>query len=349
MSPSRALSLGLHFSPWASTPPDRALHAVLEAERLGFDSVWTAEGYGNDALTPLAWWGSQTKRVRLGTAVAQISARPPSGAAMAALTLDHLCGGRVILGLGASGPQVVEGWYGAPFARPLERTREYVDIIRQVARREEPVTYQGKQYELPLSGGTGLGKPLRLSLRPVRSEIPIFIGAEGPKNIAQTAAIADGWLSVFYSPFDDAFYRRALDDGFARPDARRGPDDFEVVAIVPVVVDDDAARAADKLREYFALYFGGMGAKSHNFHADVARRMGYEAEVDRIQAAYLDGRRDEAAALVPQELIEKLALVGPPDKIRHDLEAWRDSAVTTLSVQWAQVDKLPLIAELVLG
>lgn len=344
-----SLSVGLNVPPWSSTPPEQALELVREAERLGFDSVWTAEGYGNDALTPLAWWGSHTTRIKLGTAVAQISARPPTMAAMSALTLDVLSGGRFILGLGVSGPQVVEGWYGAPFTAPLGRTKEYVEIIRQVSRRDAPVQFQGKHYQLPLAGGTGLGKALKLSLRPERTELPIFIGAEGPKNIAQTAEIADGWVAAFYSPYDQEFYRQALDVGFSRPTARRNADTFEIVATVPIVIADDVETAANHLRKHYAMYFGGMGAKDQNFHANVARRMGYQSAVDAIQTAYLDGRREEAEALVPLELIEKLALVGPIEKVRDDLQAWRESPVTTINVQAPDLGSLRQIAELVLG
>src|SRR4051812_21413145 len=305
---------------------------IAEAERLGFDSMWVAEAYGSDVLTPLAWWGAATKRLRLGTAIMQMSARTPAAAAMAAMTMDHLSGGRFILGLGVSGPQVIEGWYGQPFGKPLARTREYIAILREIWAREGPVSFDGEYYTLPVRDGTGLGKPLKSSIRPVRSDIPVFLGAEGPKNIALAAEVCDGWLALFFSPHHESFYRDALAEGFAREGARRSFDDFEVCATVPIVIDDDVERAADAVRPMYALYFGGMGARNRNFHADVPRRMGYEDEVEKIQDAYLDGRKDEAAALVPTKLVEQLALVGPPDKIRHDLEAWRESFVTTLLV-----------------
>ncbi len=305
---------------------------MQEAERLGFDSMWTAEAYGSDALTPLAWWGARTESLRLGTAIMQMSARQPAAAAMAAMTLDHLSGGRFVLGLGVSGPQVVEGWYGQPFPKPLARTREYIAIIRQILAREEPVTFAGEHYKLPAEEGTGQGKALKSSVRPLREELPIFLAAEGPKNVALAAEVCDGWLALFYSPTEETFYREALDEGFAREGARRSAEDFEVVASVPVIVDDDVERAVDSVRPMYALYFGGMGSRKQNFHADVPRRMGYEAEVDRIQDLYLDGKKDEAAAAIPRELIEQLALVGPQEKIRHDLEAWKDSRVTTILV-----------------
>jgi F420-dependent oxidoreductase-like protein len=347
-----SLKLGLNTGFWASAAPSpAALEAVKEAERLGFDSIWTSEAYGCDVLTPLAWWGSQTEKVRLGTAIMQMSARRPTAAAMAAMTMDHLSGGRFILGMGVSGPQVVEGWYGEPFAKPLARTREYVSIVRDVISRREPVTSDGAHYPLPAQGRdgiTGLGKPLKSTLHPLRDRIPLCLGAEGPKNIALTAEIADGWLALFYSPHHDAeLYRPCLDEGFARRD--RPHDDFEIHASIPFVVDYDVERAADTIRPRLALYFGGMGARSMNFHREVPVRMGYEAEARKIQELYLDGKKDEAAAAVPTKLVEQLALIGPADKIRHDLEAWRASSVTSLLIEPGPPERLRQAAELVLG
>ena len=346
-----SLKLGLNTGYWASGPPSpAALAAVQEAERLGFDSIWTSEAYGSDALTPLAWWGAQTERVRLGTAIMQMSARRPAAAAMAAMTMDHLSGGRFVLGLGVSGPQVVEGWYGEPFAKPLARTREYVAIVRDAVARRAPVASDGPHYPLPVSGRegiTGLGKPLKSTLHPLRERLPICLGAEGPKNIALTAEIADGWLALFYSPHHDAeLYRPCLEEGFARRE--RPHDDFEIHASIPFIVHDDVEQAADMIRPRFALYFGGMGARSMNFHREVPVRMGYEAEARRIQELYLEGRKDEAAAAVPTKLIEQLALIGPADKIRHDLEAWRESSVTSLLIA-GPPELLRQAAELVLG
>jgi len=346
-----SLKLGLNTGYWASGPPSpAALAAVKEAERLGFDSIWTSEAYGSDALTPLAWWGAQTERVRLGTAIMQMSARRPAAAAMAAMTMDHLSGGRFVLGLGVSGPQVVEGWYGEPFAKPLARTREYVGIVRDAVARRAPVASDGPHYPLPVSGRegiTGLGKPLKSTLHPLRERLPICLGAEGPNNIALTAEIADGWLALFYSPHHDAeLYRPCLEEGFARRE--RPHDDFEIHASIPFIVHDDVEQAADMIRPRFALYFGGMGARSMNFHREVPVRMGYEAEARRIQELYLEGRKDEAAAAVPTKLIEQLALIGPADKIRHDLEAWRESSVTSLLIA-GPPELLRQAAELVLG
>ena len=333
---------------WAGGPPPGAMEAVREAERLGFDSLWTAEAYGSDALMPLAWWGASTQKLKLGSAIVQISARTPAATAMAAMTLDHLSGGRLILGLGVSGPQVVEGWYGQSFAKPLARTREYIGILRDIWARRGPVTSDGPHYPLPLPGGTGLGKPLKSSLRPLREEIPIYLAAEGPKNIALAGELCDGWLALFYSPRHDDFYRAALTEGLARPGARRTEQEFEVAATVPLIVTEEVEQAADALRPMYALYFGGMGAKGANFHADVAIRMGYEADVAKIQELYLAGHKDQAAAAVPTKLLEQLTLIGPKDKIRDDLEAWRESIVTTLLIGGDQAT-LRAAAELVLG
>jgi F420-dependent oxidoreductase-like protein len=345
---ARDLRLGLNVGYWAAGPPPGAAESIAEAERLGFDSMWTAEAYGSDALIPLTWWGASTERLKLGTAIVQISARTPAATAMAAMTLDHLSGGRLLLGLGVSGPQVVEGWYGQPFAKPLARMREYIGVLRDIWARQGPVTNDGPHYPLPLPDGTGLGKPLKSSIRPLREDIPIYLAAEGPKNVALAGELCDGWLALFYSPHHDGFYRAALEDGFGRPGARRTSEDFEVAATVPLIVTDDVEAAADALRPMYALYFGGMGARGVNFHANVPIRMGYEAEVEKIQELYLSGKKDEAAAAVPTKLLEQLTLIGPKEKIRDELEAWRESIVTTLLIA-GDSNILRAAAELVLG
>ena len=354
---ARDLKLGLNIGYWGGGPPSGGRESILEAERLGFDSVWTAEAYGSDALVPLAWWGASTERIKLGTGIVQISARTPAATAMAAMTLDHLSGGRLILGLGVSGPQVVEGWYGQPFAKPLARMREYIGILRDVWGRQGPGTNDGPHYPLPLPDGTELGKPLKSSIHPLREDIPIYLAAEGPKNIAMAAELCDGWLAIFYSPQHEELYREPLAEGFERrpwdedaagSGAGGWPEKFEVAATVPLIVTDDPHAAIDAVRPMYALYFGGMGARSANFHANVPIRMGYEAEVKRIQELYLDGKKEEAAAAVPQELIEQLTLIGPADKIRHDLEAWRESSVTTLLIG-GDSQTLRAAAEVVLG
>jgi F420-dependent oxidoreductase-like protein len=344
---ARDLRLGVNVGYWSAGPPASAAELIAEAEKLGYDSLWTAEAYGSDALMPLAWWGASTQRLRLGTGIVQISARTPAATGMAAMTLDHLSGGRLILGLGVSGPQVVEGWYGQPFAKPLARMREYIGILRQIWAREGPLVNDGPHYPLPLPG-TELGKPLKSTIHPLREDIPIFLAAEGPKNIALAGELCDGWLALFYSPHHDGFYREALTEGLERPGARRTAEDFEVTAGVPLIVTDDVEATATAMRPMYALYFGGMGAKGTNFHANVAIRMGYEAEVAKIQELYLSGHKAEAAAAVPTELIDKLTLIGSKEKIRHDLEAWRDSIVTTLLIT-GDAANLRTAAELVLG
>jgi F420-dependent oxidoreductase-like protein len=345
---SRDLKLGLNTGYWTGGPPVGAAEAVAEAEKLGFDSIWTAEAYGSDALTPLAWWGAATEKVKLGTAIIQMSARQPAATAMAAMTLDHLSGGRFILGLGVSGPQVVEGWYGMPFEKPLARTHEYVAIMRNIWARQGKLEVPGPHYPLPFPGGTGLGKPLKSSIHPLREDIPIYLGAEGPKNIALCAEICDGWLALFFAPEHQDLYTGSLQEGFAREGARRTAEEFEVAATVPLILSDDVEAAADALRPFYALYFGGMGAKGTNFHANVAIKMGYEAEVDEIAELYLAGKKDEAAGKVPRALIEQMALIGSREKIKHDLDAWRESVVTTMLIS-GDAATMRTAAELVLG
>jgi F420-dependent oxidoreductase-like protein len=337
------MKIGLSTGYWGSGPPEDAADAVREADRLGFDSVWTAEAYGSDALTPLAWWGAQTTNVKLGTSIMQLSARTPAATAMAAMTLDHLSGGRFLLGIGASGPQVVEGWYGQPYPRPLARTREYIDIMRRIIRRDEPVSFTGDQYQLPYPGGTGLGKPLKSTIHPFRTEIPIYLAAEGPKNVTLAGELADGWLPLFFSPKEDGFYRRCLSEGFAAAGDPGKAARFDVAAPMFIVPGDDVERCADAIRPMLALYAGGMGARGANFHFDVFARMGWEAEATKIQDLYLEGRKGEAIAMV-----EDVALVGPVDKIRGELDRWRDTCLTTMLVSGG-TRELAFYADLVTG
>jgi F420-dependent oxidoreductase-like protein len=327
-----SLKLAYGVGYWSAGPPKGALDSIIEAERLGFESVWSAEAYGSDALTPLAWWGASTTSIKLGTGIIQMSARTPSATAMAALTLDHLSNGRFILGLGVSGPQVVEGWYGEPYKRPLERTREYVSIIRSILRRDEPVTHSGNQYQLPYDGehASGLGKPLKSTVHPLRDHIPIYLGAEGPKNVSLAAEICDGWLPLFFSPSENDFYRSCLDDGFSKSDDPSKADDFEVVAPVTVIPGDDIEACANMVRPMLALYAGGMGAKGANFHFDVFARMGYEDVALKVQELYLQGKKEEAAAAIPLKMVEDVALVGPAEKIKEELDRWNDTVLTTL-------------------
>jgi F420-dependent oxidoreductase-like protein len=262
--------------------------------------------------------------------------------------MDHLSGGRFILGLGASGPQVVEGWYGQPYPKPLARTREYIEIVRRIIRREEPVDFHGEFYDLPFQGGAGLGKPLKSTIHPLRTEIPIYLGAEGPKNVALCAELCDGWLPLFFSPKEDAFYRQCLAEGFDRSGEPGKADRFDVASTVMIIPGDDAEKCADFVRPFLALYAGGMGARGANFHFEVFARMGYEDVALKVQDLYLAGKKQEAAAAIPLAMVEDVALVGPPDKIRDELAAWRETCITTFLVSGpAQV--LPLYADLILG
>jgi F420-dependent oxidoreductase-like protein len=342
------LKLGLSLGYWGSAPPPDLVDQVVEAEKLGYDSAWTAEAYGSDALTPLAWIGARTERIKLATGIAQLSARTPAALAMAAMTLDHLSGGRVVLGVGASGPQVVEGWYGQPYPKPLARTREYVDILRRIIAREGPVTFDGEFFQLPFPGGTGLGKPLKSTIHPLRTDIPVYLAAEGPKNVAMSAEIADGWLPMFYSPHNDKHFRDALAEGFARPGARHAAADFEIPLSVPFIPGDDIEACADLVRPFYALYAGGMGARGQNFHYDAMARLGYEEVAAKVQELYLEGRKKEAAALIPTSLVEQVGLIGPIEKIREELPEWRKSLVTTMLIA-GPPDLLRIAAEVVLG
>ncbi len=329
MAPTKNIKLGYNTGYWGSGPPAGALEGIKEADRLGFDSVWTAEAYGSDALTPLAWWGAHTEKVRLGTGIVQMSARTPAATAMAAMTIDHLSNGRFILGLGASGPQVVEGWYGQPYPKPLARTREYIGIVRDIIRRETPINHHGEFYDMPYPGGAGLGKPLKSTIHPLRKEIPIFLGAEGPKNVALAAEICDGWLPLFFSPKEDPFYRKCLNEGFTKSGEAGKADRFEVASGLFIIPGDDAEKCADFVRPFLALYAGGMGARGANFHFEVFARMGYEDVALKVQDLYLEGKKAEAAAAIPLSMVEDVALVGPVGKIKDELAKWRETCITT--------------------
>ncbi len=343
------MKLGLQLGYWGAQPPENHGELVAAAEAAGFDTVFTAEAWGSDAYTPLAWWGSSTRRLRLGTSVVQLSARTPTACAMAALTLDHLSGGRHILGLGVSGPQVVEGWYGQSFPKPLARTREYIDIVRQVWVREAPVTSSGPHYPLPLtgSGATGLGKPLKPITHPLRADIPIMLGAEGPKNVALAAEICDGWLPIFYTPRMADTYNGWLDEGFARAGARRSREDFEICATANIVITDDRAAAFAAMKPYLALYMGGMGAEDTNFHADVYRRMGYAEVVDDVTELFRSDRKDEAAKVIPDEVVDDAAIVGDLDYVRKQIKVWEAAGVTMMVVSGRNAAQINELAGLV--
>ncbi|NYD59183.1 F420-dependent oxidoreductase-like protein [Nocardioides marinisabuli] len=345
------MKLGLQLGYWGAQPPTHHAEIVRAADESGFDSIFTAEAWGSDAFTPLAWWGRETSTVRLGTSIVQMSGRSPASIAMHALTLDHLSGGRVVLGMGVSGPQVVEGWYGEPFAKPLARTREVVDIIRQVLRREGPVTNAGPHHPLPYTGegSVGLGKPLKSITHPLRADIPIWLGAEGPKNVAQTAEIADGWIPIFYTPRSAGMYQDWLDEGFAREGARRTRETFEIAATchLQVVADaDEKQRVVDAMKPVVALYMGGMGAKEANFHNQVFVRMGYESLAAEVQELYLAGKKDQATALVPDELVDDMHIIGTAGEVRERVAQWEETGVTTLMLSLGTPEEVRSIADL---
>ena len=337
-----SLKIGLQLGYWQAQPPDDIIGAAQRAERLGYDTVYTAEAWGSDAFTPLAYIAAHTEKIRLGTSVVQLSARTPTATAMATLTLDHLSQGRVILGLGVSGPQVVEGWYGQPFSKPLSRTREYIDIIRQVLAREAPVSNDGPHYPLPFKGegSWGLGKSLRSITHPLRADVPIFMGAEGPKNVALAAEIADGWLPLYYSPFRQEVYADSLKD--AKPD-------FEIHQLVMCNVTDDIETGLMPVKAMLGFYIGGMGAKKRNFHMELMARMGFEAEAHKIQDLFMEGKRAEATAAVPDQFADEVSLCGPIDRIKDRLQAWRETPATSLLLGNSDPDTMQTMAELVLS
>jgi F420-dependent oxidoreductase-like protein len=322
--------LGIHIGYWGLglTGPQQ-LELVQEAERLGYDSVWTAEAYGSDAVTILAWLAGQTERIRLGSAVLQMPGRSPAMTAMTAATLDQLSGGRFLLGLGSSGPQVAEGWHGQRFAHQLQRTREYVDVVRMALRRKR-VQYDGETLQLPLPDGPG--KALKLTISPVQERIPVYVAAIGPRNTELTAEIADGWIPMLFSPEHVAAVRPLLEAGFEKAGGGKSFADFDIAPSVNAFVTDDRAAARDAMRAYLALYVGGMGSRKQNFYNQVVRRYGFEDAARSVQDLYLEGRRDEAAAALPDELIDAVSLCGPPDVVRDRLDVFRAAGVGTLIV-----------------
>ncbi|MGH3739538.1 MAG: LLM class F420-dependent oxidoreductase [Micromonosporaceae bacterium] len=320
------MRLGLSLGYWGAAgdlPKNLAL--VREAERLGYHVVWAAEAYGSDAATTLAWLAAQTSSIGLGAGVFQIPGRSPALTAMTATSLDVMSGGRLRLGLGVSGPQVSEGWHGVRFARPLARTREYVEVVRAAMSRQ-PLHHDGEFYPLPLPGGPG--KPLKLAVRPVRPRIPIYLAAVGPRNLTLAGEIADGWLAVFYAPA----YAPQLLEAVRAGRGERGLDGFDVVATVPAVVGPDVSACADPVRGYAALYLGGMGSREQNFYHRLAVRMGYAEQADAVQQHYLSGRYQAAHAAVPERFIDATSLLGPPDRIAGRLTEYAAAGVTTLSI-----------------
>jgi F420-dependent oxidoreductase-like protein len=321
------------------TSPLEPISMAQEAERLGYDSAWAAEAWGTDCVTVLAWLGATTERIKLGSAIMQIPGRTPALTAMTAATLDLLSGGRFLLGLGTSGPQVVEGWHGQPWGKPLLKTREYVEIVRTALRREL-VEHHGEHYDIPFGNGTGLGKPLKLMARPLRADIPIYLAVMGPKAVAQAFEIADGWLPIFWSP-----EKAPAAFGHIISTAREG---FDIAATAPVILTDDLESGREFLRPYYALYIGGMGARGKNFYNDLATRYGYGAAAKRVQDLYLDGNKRDAAAAIPDSFIDEVALVGPKERLAERLEAWRESGATTLLASTLQPEALRALAEIAL-
>lgn len=334
-----ALHLGQSGAALADPTP-----LALEAERLGYDSVWSAESYGSDAVSVIAWVAARTSRVGIGTAVAQIPARTPAASAMSALTLDHLSGGRFRLGLGISSPVVTEGWHGVPFDPPLTRTREYVTVVREILRRERPLEHHGKVYDLPLTHGRG--RPLKSILHPRRADLPIYLAAIGPKAVQLAGELADGWIPAFYAPAHARILEEALQRGLGA--AGRSRSDIDVAPMVTVRIGDDVDQCRRFVKETIALYVGGMGSRRTNFYADLVRRYGYEDAADRIQALYLAGERGDAVGAVPDALVDDVALVGPRGRIAERLSAWQESGVDTLIVSTDQPEALRALAELVL-
>jgi F420-dependent oxidoreductase-like protein len=322
---------------------------IQEADRLGYYAVWTAEAYGSDAVTPLAWIGALTQNIRLGTAIMQMPGRTPANTAMTAMTLDQLSGGRFMLGLGLSGPQVVEGWHGVSYGRPLARTREYVEIVRKIFARSEPLVHQGEYYQIPYQGddATGLGKPLK-SILHAAPNIPLYLASIGPKNVTLTAEIADGWLPIFFSPEHYASaYAEQVEAGLALAGNGKSLANFDIAPTVHVAIDDlDTAR--NQMRPLLALYIGGMGAKGKNFYNDLAIRYGFEEAAATIQDLYLAGNRGEAMMAVPDAMIDAVALVGPKERIKERLSIWQNSPITTMNISVFNIDDLRTMAELVL-
>ena len=339
------MRLGLNIG-YSGAKIELPLDMIRAADELGYYAVWTAEAYGSDAVTPLTWIGALTKNVRLGTAIMQMPARTPAMTAMTAITLDQLSGGRFLLGLGLSGPQVVEGWHGQAYGKPLAKTREYVGIVRQILKREKPLTHTGAYYQIPYQGAdaTGLGKPLK-SILHGRADMPLYLAAIGPKNVELAAEIADGWLPIFFSPQHyDQVFKPAVDAGLAK--AGKTIANFDIAPQVAVVVDDNLEVCWNMLKPSLALYIGGMGAKGKNFYFDLACRYGYEAAANTIQEYYLAGKRPEAIVSVPNELVDAVSLCGPKERIRERLELWRNSPITTLNVAAFNVEAVRVMAEL---
>ncbi len=344
------LGINLGYQDWGKGLPG-ALAIAKEADQLGYHSGWTAEAYGTDCVTPLTWLMAHTERMNWGTAIMQMPARTPAMTAMTAATLDLMSDGRFLLGLGLSGPQVVEGWHGQRYGKPLLKTREYIEIVREILRREKPLEYHGEHYDIPFTGegATGLGKPLKLIVHPKRADIPIYVAAIGPKNVELAAEVADGWLPIFFSPYRlRETYGAALDAGFAKAGGGKNLDNFDIAPTVSVLIGDDLETLRGFIKPMAALYIGGMGARGKNFYNDLACRYGFEAEAKEIQDLYLDGKKAEATAAVPDAFVDEIALIGPRERIIDRLDAWKGSGITTMILGSTQPEALRLMAEIVL-
>jgi F420-dependent oxidoreductase-like protein len=332
------LKLGLNLGYWGIGPQgEQAVDLVRTAERAGYDSVWVAESYGSDVVSVLAWLAPQTDTIKLGAAIMQVPARPPAAAAMAGCTIDALSGGRFIFGFGPSGPQVSEGWYGVPYPKPWGRTREYIEIVRKIVAREGKLEFQGEHYQLPVEGGTGEGKALKLNFHPVRNRIPVFVGAIGRKSVEMAAEIGDGWIPIFSSP--DAFeptWGEHLEAGLAR--GGRSRDQLEVSPTVQVAIDGDLDLARSVVKAGLLLYLGGMGSRDTNFYVDLTRRFGFGEVADEVQRLYLDGKRDAAYEAIPDELADATSLVGTEEEVRRRVERYVAAGVDRLIVSPIQLD-----------
>jgi F420-dependent oxidoreductase-like protein len=334
-----APALGINLGYWGIGPkPDEAVDLVQAGERLGYDSVWAAESYGSDVVSMLSWLIPQTTTIKLGAAIMQVPARPPAAAAMAGATMDALSGGRFLFGFGPSGPQVSEGWYGVPYAKPWGRTREYIEIVREIVARQGPLEHRGEHYTLPIEGGTGQGKALKLNFHPVRNEIPVFVGAIGRKSVEMAAEICDGWIPIFFSPdaFEDTWGEH-LAKGFEKGGRERS--DLEVSPSIQVAIDGDVETARNVVKAGLLLYLGGMGSRKTNFYVDLACRFGFEEDALRIQSLFLDGKRDEAFQAIPDELVDATSLVGTEEEVAARVERFTKVGVDRLIASLVHVDQ----------
>jgi F420-dependent oxidoreductase-like protein len=340
------MRLGLNVGYWGSSPADNVA-LTQEADKLGYHSVWTAEAYGSDAVSPLVWLAAKTEKINVGTAIMQMTARVPAMAAMTAATIDLLTGGRMLVGIGASGPQVVEGWHGVPYGKPVTRAREYVEIMRKIWKREESLEFHGEHYDIPCKDGSGLGKPLKLIIHPLRNSIPVYLAAVGPKNVALAAEVADGWLPIFFSPERMNVYNEWLDEGFSKAGNGKSIANFDIAPTVAIQMGDDIDACRNQIKPNLALYIGGMGAREKNFYFNIACRYGYEEAANKIQDLFLAGKKMEAVMAVPDALVDEVALCGPRERIAERLQSWKTCGITTMICGTSDINAIRTMAELV--